>query len=171
MNLENSLYRTDKFVELEQIIENVKENISFWGFRYVYIQGSKDRFPIDILAKRIIELMKKTKFEFTDEERAAGKIISAKIDLIYNNNDKKLERKWFITRFLCYIRDNIRDGGYHTRFFWEEGDNETFDFYTIDQYKKKFSCSPDTESSNRYCGFGKIPLYCPPLLASSHNPE
>ena len=167
MNLENSLYKTDQFVELEPIIENVREDISFWGDRYVYIQGSDDRFPIDILAKRIIELMKKTKFEFNDEERAAGKKIAAKIDQIYADNDKRLEGKWFITQILCYIWDNLRDGGYTPRFYWEDRENEAFDRYTASQYKEKFNHSPSKMSSMTwYRDIGYIELYYPPDTTS-----
>ena len=169
MNLENSLYTTDQFVELEPIIENVREDISFWGDRYVYIQGSDGRFPIDILAKRVIELMKKTKFEFNDEERAAGKKIAAKIDLIYADNDKRLEGKWFITRILCYIWDNFRDGGYTPRFDWEDGEDEAFDRYTGSQYKEKFNHPPSPSrisSKTWYHDIGKIELYYPPDATS-----
>lgn len=169
MNLESSLYRTDKFVALEPIIENVKEDISFWGIRYVYIQGSKDRFPIDILAKRVIELIRKTNFEFTDKERAAGEKIAIKIDRIYEDNDLRLQNKWFITRILCYISDNLfrtRDdivkGIYDTRFYWKEGENTTFDFYTDTQFLEKFNYSPNKESSNKYRGFANVSLYPSP---------
>jgi hypothetical protein len=43
------------------------------------------------------------KIEYSDVERNAGKIIAAKTDQIYDDNDKRLEGKWFITQFLCYI--------------------------------------------------------------------
>ena len=94
MNLAISLHATDKFIELEPLIEKVKDDISFWGFRYVYLDGCNDRFPIDILAKRVIELVKSKQFEYSNLERAAGKKIAAKIDQIYENNDGLLKTKW-----------------------------------------------------------------------------
>ena len=102
MNLEKILYGTVQFVDLEPVIEDVKENIAFCGFRYVYIQGEKETFSIHILAKRVLELMKQTRFEYTDEEREAGKKIAASINRIYENNDERLKRKFFITLFLLY---------------------------------------------------------------------
>lgn len=96
MNLENKLYQTDSFVELWPTIENVREEISFFGVRYVYLSGEEETFPIDILAKRVMQLIKKTKYEFTDEERSAGRLIARKIDKIYADNDTRLERKWFM---------------------------------------------------------------------------
>lgn len=162
MNLENILYGTDRFVDLEPVITNVKEAISFWGIRYVYIQGEKETFPIDILAKRIIELMKKTKFEFTDDERIAGKKIAAKIDKIYEDNDKRLTQKWFITRFICYIIDQTR--GYSPRFYWED-DNKKFNYYTKNQYQLEFNRQPTEKekfSTAFYQDIGRVVLYAPP---------
>jgi hypothetical protein len=130
MNLEKKLYNTDSFVELESIIENVEEGISSWGRRYVYIKGEKETFSIDILAKRVLEIMKQKRFEYSDVERNAGKIIAAKIDQIYDDNDKRLEGKWFITRFLCYILEQIsyiNNHPYPPRFLWEN-DHRKFNF-------------------------------------------
>lgn len=139
MNLENNLYLTDKFVELEQIIGNVKENITFCGSRYVYIQGEKETFSIHILAKRVMELMKQTRFEYTDEEREAGKKIAASITRIYEDNDERLKRKFFITRFFCYIIDQIN--AYSPRFDWRY-EHKKFDYYTKKQYEETFNSKP-----------------------------
>ncbi|WP_042280963.1 hypothetical protein [Candidatus Protochlamydia sp. R18] len=168
MHLEDSLYQTDKFVELEPVIEQVKEGITFWGTRYVYLPGSSDRFHIDILARRVIELMEKTRFEYTEEERNAGKKIAAKIDQIYEDNDKRLAGKWFLTRFFCYLQDNFREGGYHPRFHWEYN-NEKFNWYSASQYQEIFNRMPkvDQEASIThynayYKDLGTIVLYFPP---------
>ncbi|CAF23422.1 hypothetical protein [Candidatus Protochlamydia amoebophila] len=171
MHLENSLYQTDKFVELEPVIEHVKEGITFWGTRYVYFSESSDRFHIDILARRVIELMEKTRFEYTEEERNAGKKIASKINQIYQDNDKRLSRKWFLTRFFCYLQDNIgmlREGGYGPHFYWKS-DNKTFNYYTASQYQEKFNRMPDKEqiaSTTHYNAYykdlGTIVLYFPP---------
>ncbi|KIC72681.1 hypothetical protein [Candidatus Protochlamydia amoebophila] len=170
MYLENSLYQTDKFAELEPVIEQVKEDITFWGTRYVYLPGSSGRFPIDILARRVIELMEKTRFEYTEEERNAGKKIAAKIDQIYQDNDKKLKGKWFLTRFFCYLQDNFRERGYHPRFHWETCDeNQNFNYYTASQYQATFNRMPSVDqkaSTTHYNAYykdlGTIVLYFPP---------
>lgn len=162
MSLQNSLYITDKFVELEPIIENVKEDVSFWGTRYVYLEDCEDRFPIDILAGRVIELVKKTKFEFSDEERAAGKKIAAKIDQIYLDNDNRLEEKWLITRILCYLKDNFSN--YPPRFYWECFEGKAFDYYTASQYCSTFQhpLPNSPHASIGYVGLGKVELYREP---------
>lgn len=165
MNLENKLYQTDSFVELWPTIENVREEISFFGVRYVYLSGEEETFPIDILAKRVIQLIRKTKYEFTDEERSAGRLIARKIDKIYADNDTRLESKWFITRFICYIRDNLRDGGYSPRFYWEVCcERKVFDRYTISQYKNAFHSEPNEPYADSIGipNVGRIDLYRPP---------
>ncbi len=156
MNLNTFLYATDKFIELEPTIDHVKEDISFWGIRYVYLDGSKDRFPIDILAKRVMELVKSKHFEYSNQERIAGKKIAAKIDKIYESNDDRLERKWFITQYLCYFIDSLRNGGYHIGFHWNDGrDNKVFDYYTNQQYQEEFSSNPDNRLS-KWWGDGEV---------------
>ncbi|MBS4163990.1 hypothetical protein PRO82_001299 [Candidatus Protochlamydia amoebophila] len=155
MHLENSLYQTDKFVELEPVIEHVKEGITFWGTRYVYLPESSDRFHIDILARRVIELMKKTRFEYTEEERAAGKKIAAKIDQIYQDSDKRLAGKWFLTRFFCYLQDNFREGGYHPRFHWEY-DKESFNYYKASQNQETFNRMPEENNQTQITSYKSI---------------
>ncbi|WP_075883059.1 hypothetical protein [Candidatus Protochlamydia sp. W-9] len=173
MHLENSLYQTDKFVELEPVIEHVKEGITFWGTRYVYLPGSSDRFPIDILARRVMDLMEKTRFEYMEEERNAGKKIAAKIDQIYQDNDKRLKGKWFLTRFFCYLQDEFRgiiEAPHNPRFHWETCDeNQNFNYYTASQYQAIFNRMPsvDQEASTThynayYKDLGTIVLYFPP---------
>lgn len=139
MNLNKCLHATDKFIELEPLIERVKSDISFWGIRYVYLDGSNDRFPIDILATRVMELVQKKQFEYSSQERTAGKKIAAKIDQIYKNNEEMLKTKWLITQYLCYFIDSCRSGGYHVGFFWKVGGNKNvFEYYTERQYQKEF---------------------------------
>jgi hypothetical protein len=162
MNLEMLLYNSDKFIDLEPIIDGVKENISFWGHRYVYISGEKLTFPIDILPKRILELMKNNRYEYTDDERDAGKRIAAKINQIYEDNDERLIGKWFITRFFCYIIDQL--SGYSPRFYWEE-DHRIFDFYTEKQYEEIFHIKPVKDDWVWYRwqqGVGSISFYKAP---------
>ncbi|KIC72698.1 hypothetical protein [Candidatus Protochlamydia amoebophila] len=170
MHLENSLYQTVKFVELEPVIEHVKEGITFWGTRYVYLSESSDRFHIDILARRVLDLMEKTRFEYTEEERSAGKKIAAKINQIYQDNNKRLAGKWFLTRFFCYLQDNfnlITEAPYNNpRFRWECCyENRIFNYYTASQYQETFNRMPETNSqaqSTSHRDIGYIALYRPP---------
>lgn len=162
MNLENILYRTNKFVDLEPIVEDAKEGISFFGIRYAYIAGEKETFSIHILAKRVLELMKQNRFEYTDDEREAGKRIAAKINQIYENNDKRLETKWCITRIFCYIMDQINS--YSPRFDWED-ESRNFEYYTEKQYETTFGYKPDKDhyaSITHYFDIGRVALYPTP---------
>lgn len=166
MNLEYTLFTKESFVDLEPIIENIREGISFWGTRYVYIQGEKETFPIDILTKRISELMKQHNFEYSDAERTAGKKISAKIDQIYEDNNKRLEKIWcIITYVLCCIKDLKRT--YKTPYYNWIFDHVRFDGYTDKQYEEKFHCKPDPKASfNIKDG---VKLYFPPNPNSTND--
>jgi hypothetical protein len=83
MNLTQAL-RTDSIIALQSVLQQTDENISFFGFRFVYNRNYNEKLPIDSLANRIMELAKQKKFEFSDEERAAGKKICARIIILYN---------------------------------------------------------------------------------------
>ena len=164
MSLDKILYGTDKFVELESTISSVQEEISFWGHRYVYIPGGQEKFPIDILAKRILELMEKFNFEYSDDERAAGKKIAAKIDQLYDENDKRLEGKWCITQWLCWFVDSawhFTNKGYPPSFHWHR---TKFDRYTAKQYEEKFHCQVEQSQleTSMETDKGRICLYAPP---------
>lgn len=163
MNLENKLYGTDSFVDLEPIIEDVEDDISFWGRRYVYIKGETETFPIDILAKRIMELMKQAGFEYIDEERDAGQKIVVKINKIYSDNDKRLEGKWCITRFLCYIIDNTQRFNMNSPFFqWDNENSNKFNYYTVRQYQDKFNSEPERQCGSERVNGGFVKLYFSP---------
>lgn len=163
MNLEKKLYSTNSFIDLEPMIENIEDDISFWGRRYVYIKSERETFFIDILAKRIMELMKQAEFEYTDEVRAAGQKIVAKINKIYSDNDKKLEGKWFITRFLCYVIDNTRRFSKNSPFFyWDIENSNKFNYYTARQYQDKFNNKPERQCGSELVNDEFIELYFPP---------
>ena len=116
-----------------------------------------------------MELMEKNRFEYTKVERAAGQIIAAKIDRIYEDNDKRLGSKWFITRILCYIRDQLQ--GYSPRCDWKD-EREDFYFYTEKQYEDEFHRKPKEQemaSTTLYYDIGRITLYRAPKIAINVN--
>ena len=169
INLEKRLYNTDSFVDLELIIEDVAEDISFWGRRYVYLKGEKETFSIHILAKRVLELMEQHRFEYTNDERAAGKRIAAKINHIYEDNIKRLDGKWFITRILCYIRDQMNSCSPCVG--WTDG-RRNFKLYTERQYQEEFHSKPnkkDIALETWYQDIGHTVLYYAPKIAINVN--
>ena len=170
MNLNKCLHATDNFIELKPLIERVKSDISFWGYRYVYLEGSNNRYPIDILATRVMELVQKKHFEYTNLERTAGKKIAAKIDQIYKNNDELLKIKCFITRYLSYIIDvyTFITVEFAPRYKWFIfGDNQVFKYYTARQYQEEFQVKPDKSSDFWHLDSKNPTLYRPQIKSKT----
>ncbi|WP_042280048.1 hypothetical protein [Candidatus Protochlamydia sp. R18] len=143
MNFQQVLTSTQSFVKLEPVINQASDEISFWGKRYIYIQRYKQDFPLHDLVACIIEIVIQKEFEFSPEEREAGRKIAAKINQLYQNNDNKLENKNLITRQLCKLRDawlNWTTPYYSPRFKWEHTFNNFFEYYTKKQYIILFGC-------------------------------
>lgn len=161
MNIYIELNKFCSFETLDPFVQNAKEEISFFGYRYIYVDGYKDVLRIDSLAKRVLEILSENfKFEFDENERAFLKKISNKVDLIYKNNDDRIKQKFLITRIICSFRDwlhNFEQWGYGIRFQWDH-ENESFNYYTESQYFKVFKTNPTTKASlirdgrpNRWC--------------------
>lgn len=155
MNIYIELNNFRSFEALDTFVKNSKEEISFFGYRYIYVDGYKGVLPIDALAKRVLEILSKD-FEFDEKERAFLKNISNKVDLIYKNNDDRINQKLLITRIICSFRDwlhNFEKWGYGVRFQWDHK-NESFNYYTKNQYNNVFkilpSSTPDFEKPDRW---------------------
>jgi len=158
---------TNQFLEL---INNAKENISFWGYRYITVPGLKGRASIDALAAQVIKLVRGHKFEYTKEERNIGILMSRKIEQLYDASDVRLKKSNFLTRFFRGIRlliESFRRPHFFmcpapedTMIHWEWRDcfglefRYVFEFYTRDQYKKDFKTYPNIKTgrarSKRY---------------------
>lgn len=144
MNLNQAL-QTNSIDNLHSIIQQIDEDISFFGFRFAYNKVSKEAIPLNSLADHIMEIAKKKKFEFEEEERVAGRAICQYIDNLYEKNAKRIEDKPCLTQTMCKIRDFWRSltDGYGTTYKWkEEEENEMFDLYTKKQYEAKFGPVP-----------------------------
>ncbi|WP_042279562.1 hypothetical protein [Candidatus Protochlamydia sp. R18] len=140
-NLNNVTHLTELF----SIVKNAKENISFWGYRYIYIVGYENTLPIDALASKLIELVR-VDFDFSEDERLIGKSITPIIENLYEQNKKRINDKNWFTQIICKIRDLWKfnkEGGYGIKFEWDNYFwKDTFDYYTEYQYKKIFNKDP-----------------------------
>ncbi len=94
-----------------KLVCNTQENISFWGSRYITISmliggvRVKGTVHIDALATRVVKLVQEHKFEYSQEERRIGSLISRKIDQLYDANDRRLNNRNFLTRVLYVLRE------------------------------------------------------------------
>lgn len=92
------------YQQLLDIVEKAQPDISFWGWRYITAEGYQGRGSLEDLAEKVGNLSE-THLTISKDERVVGKKIGAFIIQLYNESDRKLEQKFFLTRILCYLRD------------------------------------------------------------------
>lgn len=119
-NIKSALLHTSTFVDLANIVNNVKEDISFLGQRYVYLDDFEGRLHIDSLAMRVMILIRSDDINFLDDqEKEAFFDIIPKINEIYARNDARM------TSVFCALRDRwsfyvaTSFTGYDVRFDWQ----------------------------------------------------
>lgn len=107
------------FSELLPLCETAREDISFFGYRYIHFLDYSGDLPINALANRTMEIAKST-LDFTQDEDYQ-KIIPF-IDRKYLNNEITFEKKGFFTRTFCAIRDswNQNERERQSRAAWEQ---------------------------------------------------
>src|SRR5271154_2451434 len=93
--------------ELLPLVQKTKVNLSFWGYRSIQIPGFEGSASIDLLAKRVMELVRTHKFTFSPKEHADGEEIAKLITNIYNSSDRQVSRSCCLTRLFCAIRGLI----------------------------------------------------------------
>ena len=113
------------FTDLLPIVKKTKEDISFFGCRYIYIEDYDGTLPISALASRVMQLAKTT-LNYSQED--SYQEIVPLIDALYLRNDEKEKEKNPFTRILCLIRDvwnhYIKNDTDVSRFQWEQHKNE-----------------------------------------------
>jgi len=148
IQLKTAISNASNFIELAPIVRNAKEAISFFGARYIYVEGYGGSVDIDAIAARFMALQK-THFEPTEEEREIGREITPLISKIYESNYSRHMN--IVTKIFCIFRDFLRNlsilfsgQGYGTRGTWgtDGGCVEFFDSYTLTQYQKVFGEPP-----------------------------
>lgn len=153
LNIQGILANVRSLSELAPIVKNANEHISLFGYRYIFVEGHKGHLPIDALASRITELVGEN-FKFTSKGLKGGKKIARRIVNIYKRNDARTREMNFFTRWLCNIRDffrNYRDTKkgiqertcLADRWIHYGEDRKIFEYYTKNQYLKKFGKEPE----------------------------
>ncbi|HEU63851.1 MAG TPA: hypothetical protein ENH96_00480 [Chlamydiae bacterium] len=149
------------------LANKAQENISFWGDCYITIPGLNGEAPIDTLATRVIKLVQQQHFEYSQEERNIGSLISKKIDQLYSANDCRFKKCNILTRLFYFLR-NFPDrisGGFRTfpprnvsstRWLWSNSYGllfrDVFNFYTKEQYEKEFGHASESLWSSGFDG-------------------
>ncbi|CRX37631.1 hypothetical protein [Estrella lausannensis] len=168
IHLQTALCRASNFFEIAPIVKNAKEDISFFGGRYIYAEGYEGTVDIDAIAARFMELQE-THFEPTEEERKLGREITPLISKLYESNYSR--DKNILTRIFCAFRDFLRNvwilfcaRGYGTRGSWsiDDGDIKFFDAYTSSQYQEVFGTPPPTGFMPHWARSGCPDRWYPP---------
>ena len=151
MDIQKTLSETRTMAEFLPIVRNASAEFSFWGARYVSVEGYDGSLSVDALAERIEELVDKN-YEFDETERACGKEITSLIDRIYVDSDKAHKHACFLSKLFYIIRQVLANIFYYkcnppmTRYLWEYcSENKLFEYYTRQQYINVFKIPPIDE--------------------------
>lgn len=167
MNIKSVLQEVRTFAELETIVKKAQANLSFWGFRYITVLDYEGTSPIDALAAKVLELVRKNP-DFNEVERKHGKTIMRPIDNIYRVSDKLVKKANCLTKFFAKLNSipNLILSGFRRdvsklRWHWRDCDivwlktscsgdykgfYKIFHFYTETQYKDVFKKIPRNAS-------------------------
>ncbi|CRX38732.1 hypothetical protein [Estrella lausannensis] len=149
IDLQTALNNATNFIEIASIVRNSKEDISFFGGRYIYAEGYEGSVEIDAIAERFMTLQK-THFEPDEEERKIGRKTIPLISKLYDSNYSRDTN--FLTKIFCVFRDFLRNiyiffsgQGYGTRGSWgiNDGGMDFFNSYTSSQYQELFGEKPE----------------------------
>lgn len=100
--IQKKLASIDTFQDLETIAQKAKENISFFGRRYIHIQGCKGKLHIDALDHKIYVLKIHNKSPCEHEIDACKRIKLIIAKLYQSNDSRKLN---IITWIFAQFRD------------------------------------------------------------------
>lgn len=155
LELKTAFSNISSFEEWASLLKEVKEEVSFFGTQYLYAEGYPGTVDIHAACRVSRSLINKS-FEFSKKERLAGREVVKLTDKIYEDNDKRMKSKNFITKIICFIRSFFtilgmiirNDKG--ERFKWEMGPERRFHYYyTRNQYQESFGKLPDREPSRK----------------------
>jgi len=150
---------------VDLIAEGAQEAISFFGYRYIKRDGYISTIPLDALAAKVMGMVK-PRFDFNENDRAIYKKLAARINQLFKANDAR--RVNCITRLFCIIRDlwkyltTPRSMNHRYQWFTQK-ENETFEYYTPEQYQRAFNAPipANAIAKTRRVGFKTIIIYRP----------
>ncbi|NGX53429.1 MAG: hypothetical protein K1000chlam4_00140 [Chlamydiae bacterium] len=158
MPIKSVLAAVQSYAEMCVLVRNATAHLSFWGVRYITVEGHKGSLSYDALAARVLDLLKE-KPNFDETERRHGKTIAPMIDQLYAQNHRCHVITYLlfkIRRVFSYIfsNDDVRIlwksmalnpkrtmERYNLPHFYcihKEGYNRVFDYYTEEQHKTTF---------------------------------
>lgn len=167
MNIQTALSNARSFSELLPIAQHAEVNITFWGSRYVCVNGYQGTLDVDALASKTLELLRQTNYEFSEQERDVGKRLAWRIDNVYADAGTQCRNAhcftqitMFFIAFTSSIIDWIR-GVPSTRLEWfgleqrlwhvsPPNYNSDFDYYTRVQLQAVFGITAEEADRRGY---------------------
>ncbi len=173
--LKRALAKVNSYAELCYFARHARAHLSFWGWRYITVDGYKGSLPLDALAARVLKLLIGNP-HFDEEERRHGKKIALLIDQLYKQTYKfnritylmyRIRRYFpsiFCDKEACFLwkfaaDQNKTDAHYGPIYIiycnHNKGYNKVFDYYTKKQFKNTFKTTlntiRNTASSDWFC--------------------
>lgn len=160
MYINEALSQIDSFSEMEPIAQKAQAKLSFWGTRYLYVEGYEGTLDIDAIGARVIEILHRIRCEFTEAERKPGDRLEIKIIQLYDMSFQQIKDANYFTKVLAVIQyifwgavELIFKG--ETTFSQFDVDiNFTdalhFAYYTHNQFLEKYGICPEEAKKKGY---------------------
>lgn len=166
VDIKSALKEIESFAQLKFIVKKAKAKLSPLGKRYIKVGDHEGILPVDALAAKVVELVKKNQ-DFDEVERKHGKAIIAPLNDIYMVCNLKVGRAKGLTKFLAKLRaipylilscfsrsySKIQWNWCYCEIETEftsnpdtRGNYRVFDLYTKNQYKNVFNKDPEGKS-------------------------
>ncbi len=181
MQVENALATTNSYKDILTIAEKADAQLSFWGSRYVIVEGYEGALDIDALAEKTIGIIREKNHVLENNERDELRQVTKFINRLYTDSDAQVDRSNCITWIFCklrkyfagiwnYTKERGFGGGWPVRSDWMSeityGYNRRCDFYTEDQFKTDFGCTPQEAKQRgfvvQFDQIGSLLLWKPP---------
>jgi hypothetical protein len=109
-NISSEFEKVSSFETVQDMSENAEIHLSFWGCYYFTVKGYSGYLPgADAFLIKVMELVKKTNYEFDENQRDAGYKISKKINQFYSVQNTLYKNSCLLTRILSVIREIFND--------------------------------------------------------------
>jgi hypothetical protein len=115
----------------KNILERSTSNISFFGAKYITVEGSTGSVSMGTLVNKVVLFVRKD-WDFSMQQRAHGKIIASRITTLFGELNDKMKNANFLTRFFSYIREYFSDPEYE----WNSWGQHSFELYTLNQLRR-----------------------------------
>lgn len=116
-NIFRQPYEPGLLKKMDHILLNATTNISFFGWRYITMEGYRGQISMEEVADRV-EYLNEHREIIDPEDLKVGQLFADKILSLYDQGDQKTKDKNLFTGIICELRDRhfdffgVREYGY-----------------------------------------------------------